>query len=85
MRSLGASLRDIAALARARGARCVFLVTGHTPQRMLHALFEEPGLDFVVVEVPENELLPEGHPGPQGSIRIADALEMRLRATRAER
>jgi hypothetical protein len=85
MRSVGRALRQMAALAAARGARCIFVVTGQTPQWMVHSLLEVPGLDFVVIDLPENELLAEGHPGPQGSIRIADALEARLRAATAER
>src|SRR5439155_950157 len=72
MRAVAASLRDMAALAKARGAPCIFLVTGRTPQWMLHELFEVPALDAVVVEVPQEELLADGHPGPRGSIRIAN-------------
>ena len=79
MRSVSAVFRDMAALARARGAPCIFVVTGHTPQWMLHDLFDVASLDYVVVELPEQELLADGHPGPPGSIRIADALEPRLR------
>jgi len=52
---------------------------------MLHDLFEVPALDSVVVEVPQEELLADGHPGPRGSIRIANALEARLRTTLAHR
>jgi len=85
LRSLAVVLRDMAALANARGAPCIFLVTGRTPQWMLRELFEAPALDYVVVEVPEKELLAEGHPGPAGSIRIADALEARLRTRIANR
>jgi hypothetical protein len=85
MRSVGVALRDMAAFAKARGAPCIFVVTGGTPQWMLHDLFEVPALDYVVVDVPEQELLADGHPGPRGSIRIADALEPRLRATLANR
>jgi hypothetical protein len=79
LRSLALVLREMSALAKARGAPCIFLVTGRTPQWMLRELFETSALDYVVVEVPEGELLAEGHPGPAGSIRIADALEARLR------
>jgi hypothetical protein len=85
MRSVGAVLHDMSALAKARGLPCVFLVTGHTPQWMLHELFEAPGLDFVVVDLSPSELLSDGHPGPPGSSRIADALESRLRTTLAHR
>ncbi|TMB27872.1 MAG: hypothetical protein E6J65_04490 [Deltaproteobacteria bacterium] len=85
LRSLAVVLRDTAALANARGAPCIFLVTGRTPQWMLRELFEAPALDYVVVEVPEKELLAEGHPGPAGSTRIADALEARLRTRIANR
>ena len=85
MRSVAADLRDIAALAKGRGAPCIFLVTGHAPQWMLHEILEVPALDHVVVEVPQDELLADGHPGPRGSIRIADALEARLRTTIANR
>jgi hypothetical protein len=52
---------------------------------MLHDLFEVSGLDYVMAEVPQAELLAEGHPGPRGNIRIADALEPRLRTTIANR
>jgi hypothetical protein len=85
MRSVSVVLRDIAALAKARRAPCIFLVTGRTPQWMLHDLFEVPALDYVVAEVPEEALLADGHPALQGSIRIADALEQRLRTTIATR
>ena len=85
MRSIGAVMREMAALAKARGAPCIFLVTGHTPQWMVHELFEMQSLDHVVVEVPGEELLAEGHPGLRGSTRIADALEARLRTTLANR
>ena len=79
MRSVGSALRQMAALATARGIPCVFLVTGWTPSWMLRDLFETPGLDFVVVDIPESELLPDAHPGPRASLRIADVLETRLR------
>ena len=85
MRSVSVVLRETAALARARGAPCIFLVTGRTPQWMLHDLFEVPGLDYVVAEVPEQALLADGHPALPGSIGIADALEPRLRTTIAGR
>ena len=85
MRSVSAVLRDTAALAKARGAPCIFLVTGRTPQWMVHDLFEAPGLDYVVAEVPEDALLADGHPAARGSIGIADALEPRLRTTIAGR
>jgi len=85
MRSVSVVLRDIAALAKARGAPCIFLVTGRTPQWMLHDLFEVPGLDYVVAEVPEQALLADGHPALPGSIGLADALEPRLRTTMANR
>jgi hypothetical protein len=85
MGSVGAAMSDMAALARARGAPCVFLVTGHTPPWMVRELFELRGLDHVVVEVPRDELLVDGHPSPRGSIRIADALEARLRMRLANR
>lgn len=85
MLSVAASLREIVALAKARGSPCIFAVTGHTPLWMRRELFETPGLDHVVVEVPERDLLAEGHPGPQGSARLADALEQRLREKIAKR
>jgi hypothetical protein len=76
--SNAAVLREIAALAKARGIPCIFVVTGQTPQQMLHEIFQ--GLDYVVVELPQSELLAEGHPNAQGALRIANALEPRLRA-----
>jgi hypothetical protein len=85
MRSVEVDLREMASLARARGIPCIFLVTGHTPPGMVHEMFEVPALQSVVVEVPQEELLADGHPGPRGSIRIADALEARLRTTIANR
>ena len=85
MRSVGAGLSKMAALAKQRGIPCVFLVTGYTPQWMLHELFEAEGLDFVVVDLPQGELLEDGHPGPRGSLRIAAALESRLRTRLAHR
>jgi hypothetical protein len=85
MRSVSVVLREIAALGKARGAPCIFLVTGRTPRWMLHDLFEAPGLDYVVAEVPEEALLADGHPGTQANIGIADALEPRLRTTIAGR
>jgi hypothetical protein len=85
MRSVSVVLRETAALAKARGAPCIFLVTGRTPQWMLHDLFEVPGLDYVVADVTERALLADGHPSPRGSIGLADALEPRLRTTIAGR
>jgi hypothetical protein len=85
MRSVALGLGGMAALAKARNVPCIFLVTAGTPQWMLHELFEAPALDHVVVEVPAQELLADGHPGPRGSIRIADALEARLRTKLANR
>jgi len=85
VRAVALALRETAALAKARGTPCLFLVTGRTPQWMLREIFEAQGLDAVVVEVPEDELLPDGHPGPRGSLRIADALEPRLRTRIANR
>jgi hypothetical protein len=78
MLSVAAVLRDMDALAKARGAPCVFVVTGRTPQWMVHDIFQANALDYVEVDVPEDELLADGHPGPQASIRIASALEPRL-------
>ena len=85
MRSAGAALRGIDALAKRRGVPCVFVVTGHTPDWMRRALFDAAGLAFVVVEIPKEELLADGHPGPQGSLRIANALEPWLRSALASR
>ncbi len=84
-RSVAALLRDMSALARARGIPCVFLVTGDTPAWMVRELFDAQKLDYVVADVPEEELLDDGHPGPRGSIRLADALEGRLRTKIADR
>jgi hypothetical protein len=78
--SVSAVMREMTSLARARGAPCIFLVTGGTPPWMLHALFDVPRLDYVVVEVPREELLADSHPGPRANQRFADALEARLRA-----
>jgi hypothetical protein len=75
----------MAASADVRGAPCIFLVTGRTPQWMVHDLFEAQRLDYVVVDVPEDTLLADGHPGPRASILIADALEPRLRTRLANR
>ena len=85
MRSVGAVLSGMASLARSSGVPCVFLVTGYTPQWMLHDLFEAPGLEFVAVDLPQSDLLADGHPGPRGAIRIADELETRLRTKLAHR
>ena len=85
LRSTAAVLADMAALARARGAPCVFLVTGHTPPPMVREIFADQGLDYVVAEVPPGELLSDGHPGPRGSLRLAEALERRLRTFIANR
>jgi hypothetical protein len=85
MRSVSVVLRETAAFAKARGVPCIFLVTGRTPQWMLHDLFDVPGLDYVVAEVPAQALLADGHPSPRGSIGLADALEPRLRTTIAGR
>ncbi|HWE25318.1 MAG TPA: hypothetical protein VG496_15380, partial [Myxococcales bacterium] len=79
MQSVSAVTRRMAALARGRGAPCIFLVTGGTPPWILHALFDEPGLEYVVVDVPREELLADSHPGPRANERFADALEPRLR------
>jgi hypothetical protein len=78
--SVSAVMRQMTALARAHGAPCIFLVTGGTPPWMLHSLFDVPRLDYVVVEVPREELLADSHPGPRAHQRFADALESWLRA-----
>jgi hypothetical protein len=78
--SMAAVLRGMAARAQARGAPCVFVVTGHTPPWLVRDLFEKNHLDHVVVDVPREELLDDGHPSRKGSIRIDDALEPALRA-----
>ncbi|HYZ88725.1 MAG TPA: hypothetical protein VE620_05470 [Myxococcales bacterium] len=80
MASVSAVMRQMTNLARARGAPCIFVVTGATPPWMRHALFDLSGLDYVVVEVPREELLADSHPGPRANERFADALELRLRA-----
>jgi len=83
--SVGSTLAGMDALAKTRGAPCVFVVMGHTPPWMMHDVFEVRGLDAVVVDIPPSELLADGHPGPRASIRIADALEARLRTRIAAR
>jgi hypothetical protein len=85
MQSASAVLRDMAALSKARGASCIFVVSGRTPQWMARKLFDAKGLEYVVIDVPETELLADGHPGPHGSVRIADELEARLRTRMANR
>jgi hypothetical protein len=85
LRSVAATLRSMTVLASARGIPCIFIVTGHTPPWMLHELFEAPALTYVVVDMPEDELLADGHPGPRGSLRIADAVGSRLRSASANR
>src|SRR3954470_6333520 len=85
MRSLRAVFSGMASLAKARGVPCIFLVTGYTPQWMLHDVLDGAGLDSVVVDLPQSELLGDGHPGPRGAIQIADALEARLRTKLAHR
>jgi hypothetical protein len=79
MVSTAAVLRQMAALSRARGAPCIFLVMGHPPPWMVRDLFEAPGLDHVLFDLPRDEFLVDGHPSPRGAIDIADALEPRLR------
>jgi hypothetical protein len=78
MASLSAVLRAMDGAARQRGIPMVFVVTGHTPQWMLDELFVKNGLDYVVVEIPREELLADGHPNQQGARHIADALALRL-------
>jgi hypothetical protein len=85
MGEASASLQQIYSLASSSGASTVFVVTGHTPDWMRRELFERPGLPHVVVEIPDDELLSEGHPGPRGSERIAEAVALRLRNTMADR
>ena len=85
MQSISALLRDMAALAKARSASCIFVVTGRTPEWMVRELFDVTGLEYVAVDVPEQELLADGHPTPQGTVRIADAVEARLRTRIANR
>jgi hypothetical protein len=85
MRSVGAVFSGMTSLAKARGVPCVFLVTGYTPRWILQDVFEARALDFVVVDLPQAELLGDGHPGPGGAMRIADALEARLRTKLAHR
>jgi hypothetical protein len=80
MRSVAAVMRRMDASAHARGAPCIFAVTGSTPPWMLREIFDASGLEYVVVDVPREELLPDSHPGPRANERIADALEPHLRA-----
>lgn len=81
MASLSAVLRAMDRVSRQRGIPCIFVVTGHTPPWMLDELFVKNGLDDVVVEIPPEELLADGHPNQKGSRRIADALAARLQRT----
>jgi hypothetical protein len=85
MVSTAAVLRQMAALSRARGAPCVFLVMGHPAPFLVHDLFEVPGLDHLLLDLPNEEFLADGHPSPRGAIHIADALEPRLRSALAHR
>lgn len=83
MDSVRAGVHEMSALARARAVPCVFVVTAHTPEWMVRELFD--GLDTVAIDVPREELLREGHPGPAGSARIAAALQWRLAQRDARR
>ena len=85
LRSASAEVRRIAQAARQRSAPCVFVVTGGTPPWMLRDVFEAQGVPAVAIEIPPSELLADGHPGPRGSRRIADALESWLSAHLASR
>jgi len=83
-----AILRETARRSRQHGAAPLFVVPSVGPPRpfeahreawILRELFVEPRLHFVLVDLPPDELVAgDGHPGPGGHRRLADAIEAAL-------
>jgi hypothetical protein len=77
-----------ARLTRAHGAIPVFVVPSLGPERsldehdeawLIHEVFPDPALSFVVVDLQPELLLPhDGHPNARGAKKIADAVEAKL-------
>jgi hypothetical protein len=89
-RLASALLQAIAREGRARGARVLFAIPSvglprpfeqHRERALLEALFVRPGLPFVLVDIPPDELIPgDRHPNAAGARRIAAAIEATLQA-----
>jgi hypothetical protein len=77
-----------ARLARAHGAIPIFIIPSLGPERspddhdeawLIRAVFPEPALSFVVVDLQPEMLLPrDSHPNARGAKKIAEAVEARL-------
>jgi hypothetical protein len=84
-----AVLGATAAAARARGAVPLFVIPSRGPPRALdahpeaaivRALFVEPGLPYLLVDLDGDEVIPrDGHPSPSGARKIARAIDEVLR------
>jgi len=83
-----AVLQATEAAARARGAATLFVIPSHGPPRPLdehveapivRALFVEPGIPFVLVDLAADEIIAEdGHPNERGAQKVARAIAERL-------
>jgi hypothetical protein len=85
---LRSAVAAAARLARAHGGIPVFIVPSLGPERplddhdeawLIHEVFPDHSLPFVVVDLQPELLLPhDGHPNAQGAKKIADAVEAKL-------
>jgi hypothetical protein len=88
LRLASALLQATARAARLRGARPLFVLPSVGPPRpfdqhrerwLWQRLFVEPGLPYLLVDLPPDELIPgDSHPNAAGARRIAAAIESAL-------
>jgi hypothetical protein len=78
-----AILRETSARTRARGATPIFVIPSNGPKRsfaehaeawILRELFVRQDLPFILVDIPDDQLLKDSHPGPRGDETIAEAI-----------
>jgi lysophospholipase L1-like esterase len=81
-----AVLRETDAMARAQGARAVIVVPQFMPEPpgetyVRRRVLDEGGLSYVLVPMPADWRLSDGHPDPRGAQAIAEALARELTRT----
>ena len=78
-----AILRETSVRTRARGATPLFVIPSNGPNRpfgehpeawIVRALFVQQELPFILVDIPQDQLLSDSHPGPRGDETIAEAI-----------